>query len=269
MDITKEWLEEKHIKEGISASKIAKLAQCSPSTIDNMLKKYGIKNQTKVRKYQYNQDFFKVIDTEEKAYWFGFIMADGYIAKIYRGDKLKQMKLRLVLSENDTAHIERFREHLDSDLPITHFTQNTFGSTYPAIRFDINSTSLCRDLYTNGLPESKSNNELIPSSIPKHLVHHFIRGLFDGDGSFIKQVDGEWSWLIYNQAGSNGVLLQIKEFFESQGVVFPNVHIRHHDNIDVLICSKKKDVQRIKEIMYKDATIYLDRKLDKYNDVFS
>lgn len=28
-----------------------------------------------------NEHFFDVIDTEEKAYWLGFIFADGYVAK--------------------------------------------------------------------------------------------------------------------------------------------------------------------------------------------
>jgi hypothetical protein len=31
------------------------------------------------QKYKINEDFFQEIDTEEKAYWLGFLYADGYI----------------------------------------------------------------------------------------------------------------------------------------------------------------------------------------------
>ncbi len=33
----------------------------------------------KNRKYFFNQQFFKNIDSEEKAYWLGFLMADGCV----------------------------------------------------------------------------------------------------------------------------------------------------------------------------------------------
>ena len=33
-----------------------------------------------MRMYDIDKDYFKVIDTEEKAYWLGFIYADGSIS---------------------------------------------------------------------------------------------------------------------------------------------------------------------------------------------
>lgn len=34
-------------------------------------------------KYNYNRNFFSKIDTEDKAYWAGFIAADGNVRKDY------------------------------------------------------------------------------------------------------------------------------------------------------------------------------------------
>ncbi|MEK6880887.1 MAG: hypothetical protein AABY22_14805 [Nanoarchaeota archaeon] len=34
-----------------------------------------------------NNDFFKVIDNQEKAYWLGFIVADGYLFRKKIGNK--------------------------------------------------------------------------------------------------------------------------------------------------------------------------------------
>ena len=36
-----------------------------------------------LRKYNVNHDFFESINTEERAYWLGFISADGCISERY------------------------------------------------------------------------------------------------------------------------------------------------------------------------------------------
>lgn len=35
-------------------------------------------------KYTYNKDYFKEIDSFEKAYWLGFLYADGCITRFYK-----------------------------------------------------------------------------------------------------------------------------------------------------------------------------------------
>lgn len=48
----------------------------------------------KVRKYSVNEIFFEVINTEEKAYWLGFIFADGCVLdrKLPNGNKNGALK---------------------------------------------------------------------------------------------------------------------------------------------------------------------------------
>ena len=43
------------------------------------------KNGDNLKKYTANYNFFEKIDTEEKAYWLGFIAADGHVS---RGDQV-------------------------------------------------------------------------------------------------------------------------------------------------------------------------------------
>ena len=62
-----------------------------PSVIYGILKRKGIESHRKCsltdeqrlnrRKYNVNDSYFEKIDTEHKAYWLGFIYADGYIIK--------------------------------------------------------------------------------------------------------------------------------------------------------------------------------------------
>lgn len=68
--------------DGLSCAKLGKIFNCDATTIDNALKRYNIKrrsNKINSKKYSCNEKFFKIIDTEEKAYWLEFIYADGYI----------------------------------------------------------------------------------------------------------------------------------------------------------------------------------------------
>jgi hypothetical protein len=58
---------------------------------------------------EYNRHIFDVIDTPEKAYWLGFIIADGYL------NDNKNM-LRIKLGNKDKCHLEKFIKFLDGDL---------------------------------------------------------------------------------------------------------------------------------------------------------
>ena len=45
--------------------------------------------------YIYNRDFFEKIDSEEKAYWAGFIAADGNVRKDFH-----KMRIELNIKDN-------------------------------------------------------------------------------------------------------------------------------------------------------------------------
>ena len=55
---------------------VAKELKCSISTVCNVLKRYNISICRRL-KYYFDLNFFEKIDTEEKAYWLGFLYADG------------------------------------------------------------------------------------------------------------------------------------------------------------------------------------------------
>lgn len=48
---------------------------------------------------------FEIIDTEEKAYWLGFLYADGSVSS-------SEDKIELGLAEQDMHHIEKFRDFI-------------------------------------------------------------------------------------------------------------------------------------------------------------
>lgn len=103
-------------------------------------------------------DFFKTIDTEEKAYWLGFIAADGNIRK-----NLLACSIELKLS--DKGHLEKFAECFDG-----YYRVEELQREYPSARIQIYSKQCCLDLAQYGVTPTKSltlkiRTELIPQEL--------------------------------------------------------------------------------------------------------
>ena len=67
--------------DGFNCSEIAARLGCSTSNIFQNLKRWGVPLKTKTelrQKYTIDDTVFEEIDTPEKAYWLGFLFADGY-----------------------------------------------------------------------------------------------------------------------------------------------------------------------------------------------
>ena len=94
-------------------------------------------------KYKYNKDYFEKIDTSDKAYWLGFLYADGCINRYYKNDKLKSMTLELGLSYKDKEHLEKFKQCLDTNIPIFEKINKLNGQEYKSVRIQLNNTKIC------------------------------------------------------------------------------------------------------------------------------
>ncbi len=130
------------------------------------------KNRTWKKKYSINETVFEKCDTPEKAYWLGFIMADGNI----KGDG-QHYVLRFHLQKRDKNHVGKFLKFIDSDVPIR---EDNHGD-YSSIRVDINGKKFVNTLKQYGIIPRKTGKEQI-KNIPKEYYPDFIRGYFDGDG---------------------------------------------------------------------------------------
>ena len=88
----------------------------SVKTIYDIIKRNGIKKVGN-KKYQVDDNYFNLIDTEEKAYWLGFLYADGYV----RMKDSRSGQLKLKLSSKDRDHIILFNKCLSSNYPIKDY----------------------------------------------------------------------------------------------------------------------------------------------------
>ena len=151
------------------------------STLRRMFLRLNLKlrsNKDNSRKYFCNDDIFHIIDTPEKAYWIGFLSADGYISN--RNGKEK--KVGLALSVKDLEHLEKFKSFISATYPIHKYMSSGFSES-EYCRIVISSDSMYNDLVKNGVVEHKTNILKPPDTISRDLMKYYLLGYFDGDGS--------------------------------------------------------------------------------------
>lgn len=168
-------------KEVNSLKETAKYIGCSISLVSNVLKKNNI-YCSYLKKHKLNEYFFDEIDTEAKAYWFGFLCADGSVSSTYQ-----RYSLTLGLSIKDLDHLKAFKNALECTNNISIYTiKHGIGCGKQYCRIKVESKRLITSLISKGCTPRKSLTLKFPDESVfkyKDLIHHFIRGYFDGDGS--------------------------------------------------------------------------------------
>ena len=252
-------------KNGLSFRQLSVKYECSLPTIRRMLKINGIIiNSIPNKKYEVNENYFENIDTEEKAYWLGFLYVDGYVRMIHG----RSGQLKLKLHQKDKRHIELFRKCLNSTHPIKDGLEilkknNREYKCYYSV-LNIYSTKMVKDLFNNGCMNNKTFKLKFPEWLREDLIRHFIRGYFDGDGCIYlnnKALDGYFRSKC-NFLGNMGFITKIKEKLENIIGKIPAIVKRH--NIYSLDVNARNKVKELLNYLYDDSTIYLNRKYDKY-----
>ena len=256
------------IKKYISGLSIDKLQEIYPqygrNRIYRMLKENCVmrNDSEKSRKYSYNKDFFKVIDTEEKAYWLGFIYADGYIVNGIKGKN--NDSLGITLSNKDKEHIEKFKKSIDSNHPIRIY-KSKYGSN--SARIIIQDEELVADLIELGVLRNKSLILKFPTTdmVDKSLIYHFIRGYFDGDGSF-KKKGQKLNGYDFSVLGTIEFLTELRTYLGVDNEIRKCNKNNDSNNYHLTFGGNQK-VKQVANMLYGNANIYLDRKYKRYREI--
>lgn len=244
--------------DGLSLSKIEQLFKMNRHKLSSLLKEDGVNIPINNKIYTYNDQFFKNIDTEEKAYWLGFLYADGYIA-----NHGKMHMVELCLCEKDILHVVKFQKLMCAMKPIALKTSILNGKKFLAYRFSICDINIVDDLISLGCVPNKSLIIKYPN-IPSNLDRHFIRGYFDGDGS-ITYTDSK-TLLVSLCSGSIDFLSHIQNIYINEIENYTEVKILKDKRSNVKTLAKGGSIAAISllDYLYKDCSIYLDRKYQKY-----
>lgn len=231
------------INEGMNISQIAKKFNVDRGTISYWCKKLSLSIEKQIgqkRKYSLNTDFFKKIDSEEKAYILGFIMADGYIESNGRS-------LAIKLDKKDIDILEKIKKCLNSDAPIGFREDGRYRI------LSICSKEIVTDLQKLSVVINKTSTLTFPV-LNSNLYSHFLRGYFDGDGHIGKR---QCALIV----GSLGFLNDLLVFLESEHNIKPWVG----DNTTYYHIQFNKRDSFFINWLYTNAQIYLDRKYEAFN----
>lgn len=256
-------------QQGMSAPEIANQFGVAHTMILRYLEKNGVDRRSAEechRLYPIREDFFDVIDTQEKAYFLGFLYADG-------NNSQEANYVRIDLSRKDKDILEKLVTLIYLEEPLQHIKDQDREKEYKGQKviyhtsyFNINSKHICHKLEELGCPAAKS----LIIDFPKWLVdpelqRHFIRGYYDGDGGV--------SLTDVKERGAHTRMTSTLDFCHSMTkIILSQTGIQYGEpyndvddkNVYSIHLSGNRQVARFLDWLYKDSLIHLNRKHDLY-----
>lgn len=209
-------------------------------------------------KYDYDRDFFKKIDSEAKAYFLGFILGDGHISN----GKSKMVTIKI--QENDEKILKTLIDEIGGDLKQIRHGREGF------VDVNIASQEWIKDLNRLGVPSGKKAyiETDVLKNVPKELQNHFIRGIFDADGSVVidrKRGDG-LIYLLVIMSGTKTICSQFKHFCGLKSKISTQKNINGVTHRITKTLTSTEQVDHFISKLYENSTIFLKRKREKFEE---
>lgn len=256
-EIVKEYINTpNHLK---NVTKLGEKFGLSIRTTSEILKKAGVEIYNTSHHTTVNEDIFNEIDSEEKAYWLGFMYADGCIYS-------KEYRIELSLQGSDINHLHKFAKFLENKKEnFVKFYANYKHGKYDRCRVSFRSKKVWTALNEKGCIPNKSLILTFPNESifkNKSLIRHFIRGYVDGDGCLCNTTKPE-----LNILGTKEFLTDMQKYLILDRT-YPIYPQRKNSNKNTytfnLWCST---AMLNMKYLYSDSTIYLDRKYEKFKEI--
>lgn len=202
-------------------------------------------------------NFFESIDSEEKAYFLGLLIADGCVFRF----RQNTMFVIFALQEQDSYMVELFAKKVSASRKIVIDKRDNSKS------ITITSNKMADDLSKYGVVENKTFKTYLPK-LDSFFMPHLIRGILDGDGNIgcrkrnpkIENSDLRWQVAF---CGSEQLMTEIRDYLFS--ILNINLNkVCKEQSIYSIRWTSRKDVYIICDYLYRDANIYLKRKKEKF-----
>ena len=224
-----------------SQKEVAALFGMTPSNVGRILRKSGKtfgKRRLNLSKIALDIGYFKNIDGPKKAYWLGFICADGYVSK--DGGKVS-------ICVKDLEILEKFKKDIGSGHKISeikNFDKRT-GKWQNEYSIQITNNLFTENVIKHGITNKKTDSLKFPE-MDEEYWPYFIAGLFDGDGCVCK-VNGQ-NGIRCSLISTEEILNKIDEILFNKFSVKP---CKHHK-----VSKNKKNVYE--QYWYKESETFLN-----------
>lgn len=235
-----------------------------------------------MRKWKVNENYFEKIDSDDKAYWLGFMCADGNVEHPKCCKNARRLKISLAWSDREI--LEKLKNKIGSDFKIRHEFHQGHSYSEMAV-LEINSTKIASDIKKLGCIENKTLQLQFPteSQVPRKFQYAFIRGYFDGDGCVwegkryfkvfpsrpkgrtIHNVKFNITGYIPFISALQDVLVRDLKFKKTRLGLYAS---RTNAPVCTLEYSGRNNLKTFYNYIYKDASIFLERKKNKFEGIF-
>lgn len=233
-------------------------------------------------KYTLNKDYFKEVNSEDKAYFLGLLYADGY------NHEERSSYVSLSLQEIDCHILNDFQKYLNSNYPIQSYKSNCNNCSNQK-RLQINGYKFSKNLSKLGCYQRKAKTLIFPSDtiVPEYLIRHFIRGYFDGDGSVweskrkimnvkdSRMKEGRRDRIIHNvKFNFTGTISMIEGI---QNILIKDLNFRKNkincskniENCVQLEYSGRLQMKKFYDFLYNKSNVYFNRKKEKFENILN
>ena len=214
---------------------------------------------------KFNDDYFDVIDTVSKAYWLGFIYADGYLV-INKSNR--NYELGIELNINDVKLLEDFNSEFNNvhRISFKHSCKEFNGYQYEtdSCILRIYSKKITDGLLSHNVYPNKTNRKEFPTC--DEFFFEFLRGFMDGDGCIHVSKNNH---IILKFTNSN---IDFLEYLRD--VIDTRLNIKGHiyketDKKYQLTYFRQNDVKIVLDKIYENKDCqFLERKYDVYKSYY-
>ena len=245
--------------EGLTLKEVGIKFNVSRGVITRIFNENNIKIDKTAHNHKHTGNFniFENIDSAEKAYWLGFLAADGCN---YRRET--NATIFINIHQKDRTQLEKFKIFCNSDAEIIDYIATEgFSNNTPMCKMSIYSIKMSDDLTDKGVPPKKSLI-LKPPKINEEYYLSYICGYFDGDGSISKT----------NQYNNYSLSIQgTKELLEWINSILNISKLKQRKKTEknnyYISCGGTNKPYQILKQLYDSCEIHLDRKYNIYKDL--
>ncbi len=205
------------------------------------------------------RECFTDTDEEGCAYWIGFCLGDSCVTG---------GRLQTGLKHTDWNHLEKFCDYLALGKDKVKTTKTKLkGKVYLGCVLTISDPVIVEKVRQFGLTERKSGKEQVPDCY-KHN-RHFWRGFWDAEGSvsYLRKEDNSHQKNC-RFIGSASVLADLTSALTVVTQDFSDKTIQQESGGMASMLIRRKEGKLWLDHLYKDATIYLDRKYKAYKEIW-